>query len=49
MAVPYGPGGVTDIIARAVAPAIAQVLGGSVFIDNRPGGSTMIGTELVVR
>jgi tripartite-type tricarboxylate transporter receptor subunit TctC len=41
--VPYGTGGITDITARIVAPAMADQLGQQVFVDNRPGGAGMIG------
>jgi tripartite-type tricarboxylate transporter receptor subunit TctC len=41
--VPYGTGGITDITARIVAPAIGDQLGQQVFVDNRPGGAGMIG------
>lgn len=47
--VPYGPGGVTDITARITAPRIADVLGQSVVIENRPGGASMPGTEAVAK
>jgi len=47
--VPYGPGGMTDIAARSIAPFLGQALKQSVFVENRPGGSTIIGTEAVVK
>ena len=47
--VPYGPGGVTDITARHVTTFMAQELGQSIVVDNRAGGSSMIGTEAVIR
>ncbi len=43
LVVPYGTGGITDITARIVAPAMADQLGQQVFVDNRPGGAGMIG------
>ena len=49
MVVPYGPGGVTDITARQVTTFIAQNLGQSIIVDNKPGGSTMIGTDNVIK
>ena len=47
--VPYPPGGGNDIIARAYADELTKRLNQQVIIDNRPGGSTIIGTELTVK
>src|SRR6185295_12877463 len=47
--VPFPPSGSVDIAARALAPPLTRSLGHNVVIDNRPGGSTVIGTELVAR
>jgi len=44
--VPYGPGGGMDGIMRPLAEPLAKALGVPVVIDNRPGGSTKIGTSL---
>src|SRR4029079_17991420 len=41
--VPYGTGGITDITARIVAPAIGDQLGQQIFVDNRAGGAGMFG------
>jgi tripartite-type tricarboxylate transporter receptor subunit TctC len=43
LVVPYGTGGITDITARIVAPAMGAQLGQQVYVDNRPGGAGMIG------
>jgi tripartite-type tricarboxylate transporter receptor subunit TctC len=42
------PGGANDIVARLMAPWLAQQLG-QFIVENRPGGSNNIGTEAVVR
>jgi tripartite-type tricarboxylate transporter receptor subunit TctC len=45
--VPYPPGGVTDLISRSQADAMAKVLGQPVFIENKPGGGTSLAYSLV--
>jgi tripartite-type tricarboxylate transporter receptor subunit TctC len=47
MVVPYPPGGANDIIARLLAPSLTQQLGQNVIVDNRGGGNTLIGSEIV--
>lgn len=47
--VPYPPGGGNDIIGRIVADELGKRLGQQALVDNRPGGSTVIGAEIVAR
>ncbi len=47
--VPYGPGGITDIAARSLAPRLGEELGQQVVVDNRPGGAAMIGFGMAAR
>jgi tripartite-type tricarboxylate transporter receptor subunit TctC len=47
--IPYPPGGGNDIIGRIVADDLARRLGQQMLVDNRPGGSTAIGAEIVAR
>ena len=47
--VPYAPGGSTDTSSRIVAEKLAQLLGQPVVVENKAGGGTMIGTEVVAR
>ncbi|MCW5604839.1 MAG: tripartite tricarboxylate transporter substrate binding protein [Burkholderiales bacterium] len=47
--VPYTPGGGVDLIGRIAAQELAKVLGQQVIVDNRPGGSTIIGADAVAK
>lgn len=47
--VPFGAGGTTDILARAVGQALSETLGQSIVVENHPGANGNIGTGLVAR
>ena len=45
----FAPGGGTDIIARAMAPRLSELLGQQVVIENKAGASGTIGADLVAK
>jgi tripartite-type tricarboxylate transporter receptor subunit TctC len=47
--VPQPPGGAADTMGRILADNLSQALGVPVFVDNRPGASSSIGTEIAAR
>ncbi|MBI2318924.1 MAG: tripartite tricarboxylate transporter substrate binding protein, partial [Betaproteobacteria bacterium] len=47
--VPFPPGGGNDILARIIAPKLTESLGQQIVIDNRPGATGTIGSELAAR
>ena len=47
MIVPSGAGGVTDVLGRVVAHKLGASLGQQVVIDNRPGASGIVGSQIV--
>jgi tripartite-type tricarboxylate transporter receptor subunit TctC len=47
--VPFAAGGNTDITARAIGAKLSDAFGQQIVVENRPGGATNIGTELVVK
>jgi tripartite-type tricarboxylate transporter receptor subunit TctC len=47
--VPFAPGGSTDIVARVLGQKLNEMWGQPVLVDNRAGGSTVIGTEIVAK
>lgn len=47
--VPYSAGGSIDLFSRVVGQKLGEAWGRTVVIDNRPGASGMIGTEIVTK
>lgn len=49
MIVPYGAGGVSDIIGRVLAQKLSEQLGQPVVVENRGGAGGMLGTGIVAK
>ncbi|WP_230970821.1 tripartite tricarboxylate transporter substrate binding protein [Nitrogeniibacter aestuarii] len=47
--VPFSPGGGTDLVARTLGAEMSKDLGQPVVIENKPGASTIIGTDTVAK
>ena len=47
--VAFPPGGGTDLVARTIAPRLAERLAQQVVVDNRPGAGGNLGTEIVAK
>ncbi|WP_422011983.1 Bug family tripartite tricarboxylate transporter substrate binding protein [Reyranella sp.] len=47
--VPYAPGGATDTSARIAAEYLTNKFGQQVMVENKPGGGTIIATEIVAK
>jgi len=45
MVVPIAAGGGTDTMARLISQRLSEQMGVTIFVDNRPGAGTVIGTE----
>ena len=49
MIVPFAPGGASDTVGRIIQPAMSELLGEQVVVDNRGGAAGNIGVEVAVR
>lgn len=49
LVIPFGPGGETDIFARALSTDVAQVLGQPIVVVNRAGATGAVASEFVSR
>lgn len=47
--VPYGVGGSADVYGRFLAAKLQETLGQPVLIENRPGGGSIVGTDVVAK
>ena len=46
---PYSPGGLGDLLPRAIAPGLTATLGQPVIVENRPGASQIIGMQAAAK
>ena len=49
LVVPYPPGALTDLLARAIGQRLAVALAQPVIIDNKAGAGTLVGAEFVAK
>ena len=49
MVMPFAPGGSADNLGRSIQVAFSEALGQQVVIDNRPGASSVIGTDMTAK
>ena len=49
LVIPFAPGGETDVFARAISGRLGELLGQQVVIENRPGATGIVASELVAR
>jgi tripartite-type tricarboxylate transporter receptor subunit TctC len=47
--VPFTPGGFNDTLGRILAQELPRTLGQPVIVENKPGGGTVIGTEMAAK
>jgi tripartite-type tricarboxylate transporter receptor subunit TctC len=45
--VPFVAGGGTDLLARLISPKLGETLGQQIVIDNRGGGGSILGTQIL--
>jgi tripartite-type tricarboxylate transporter receptor subunit TctC len=49
MIIPAGAGGITDILGRVIASKLTDSVGQQVIVDNRPGASGIVGSQIVAK
>ena len=46
---PFPPGGGNDTLSRIIADKLGEQIGQRILVDNRPGASTIVGTEALAK
>jgi tripartite-type tricarboxylate transporter receptor subunit TctC len=49
MIVPIGPGGGTDTVGRLISQRLSEQMGAAIYVENRPGAGSVIGTEMLAK
>lgn len=49
LVVPFGAGGVADLVARSVAQKMSESMGQSIVIDNKPGAGGVVASDTVAK
>jgi tripartite-type tricarboxylate transporter receptor subunit TctC len=49
LVVAFPPGGVSDVLSRAISARVSQNIGHQMVVDNRPGAGTTIASELIAK
>ena len=49
LVVPYPPGALTDLLARAIGERLGAALKQPVIVENKPGAGTLVGAEFVAK
>jgi len=49
LVVPFPPGGTVDVTARAFGPALSEVIGQNILVDNRAGAQGLVGSDMVAK
>ena len=44
---PYGPGGITDVMTRMLTPSMSKTLNRTILIENKPGAAGLISVRAV--
>lgn len=47
--IPYPPGGGSDMLIRPIAARVSELIGQQLIMDNRPGGGSVIGTQIAAK